>query len=778
MTALFKITLATHHFCVSEVELSAVRIITGFAKRFVQYGFVRESGKNINTAIKAFAAATDSRSEYRFHINALSDFWDHLEINSIDKKLVTVVTRPSYEVILADLVVKPKWIARQDQQPMIDFLVDPDGPAMRLVALQTGMGKAQPLYANIKVPGGWSTMGEMEVGTVITARDGTPTKVTAIHPQGRKQVYKITFADGRKTEACAEHLWRVYYIDAQFEERCRAVNTLEVLRLISLPNPRVCIDLIESEDCPDIDLAVDPYTLGISDWSGSASFIPEEYLNASKAQRLGLLQGLMDKNARPNTRCVSALLTTTSYAIAICVQYLVRSLGGIASVSKIHDAKYGVTIQHKELSSLFRTSGKKKSVLIFDQHAASLKLGVVSVVASTVEECQCISVEAADHLYVTDDFIVTHNTFITMQAMSKICRRTVVIVKPGYMEKWVSDFIKTYEIGPEDVMTVSGGAQLLALLAMQQAGQLTQNLIIISNRTYQNWLSLYEANGLGTVDLGYACLPDQLFEFLQAGIRLVDETHQDFHLNFKMDLYTHVPLSISLSATLISNDIFMQRMYEVMFPAVTRAPVPALQKYIRALALVYRMKPGREKYVRTSEHGSTNYSHTAFEKSIMKSDSLQESYFEAIKFCLDATYMKKYIKGDKFIVFAASVVMCERIRDYLKEEYPSLKIRKFTQGDPMSHLLESDGAISTLGSAGTAHDIPGLTTVVQTTAVDSPQANVQSFGRLRVIPGRDVDFVFFSCVDIPKQMQYYARKKTMLEERAASFRTVNLPFMV
>lgn len=26
------------------------------------------------------------------------------------------------------------------------------------------------------------------------------------------------------------------------------------------------------------------------------------------------------------------------------------------------------------------------------------------------QECQCISVEASDHLYLTDDFIVTHNT--------------------------------------------------------------------------------------------------------------------------------------------------------------------------------------------------------------------------------------------------------------------------------------------------------------------------------------------------------------------------------
>ena len=510
MTALFKLTIASHHFVVSNVAVSTARVITEFSRKFVQFGFVRESGRNIRTALKVYAAATDSRSEYRFHINALRDFREHLDTCNISKLNVEEVVRPTYETDHVDFIVKPQWVAREDQIPLVDYLVKKGDPKSRLVSLQTGKGKS----------------------------------------------------------------------------------------------------------------------------------------------------------------------------------------------------------------------------------------------------------------------------FVTMLSMSKICKRTVVIVKPGYMEKWVSDFVKTYEIGPEDVMVVTGGAQLMALLALQEAGDLTQNLIVISNKTYQNWLTLYEANGSRIRDMGYACLPDELFEFLRAGVRLVDETHQDFHLNFKMDMYTHVPLSISLSATLITNDAFMQRMYELMFPMADRAPVPPLDKYIRAIGLVYRMKPGRERFVKTSEYGSTSYSHLAFEKSIMKSESLQDSYFEAIKFSLDATYIKKYVKGDKFIVFAATIELCTRIRDYLKDEYPSLNIRKYTSGDPMTHLLESDGVVSTLGSAGTAHDIPGLTTVVQTTSIDSPQANVQSFGRLRKIAGRDVDFVFFSCVDISKQMQYFERKKHILLDRAASFRTVNLPFMV
>src|SRR6185503_11326821 len=80
-----------------------------------------------------------------------------------------------------------------------------------IVAGRPSMGKCQPLDAKVKTRTGWSEMGALEIGDALASVDGAPSIVTGIFPQGRKQVYRITFSDGRSAECSDEHLWRVYY---------------------------------------------------------------------------------------------------------------------------------------------------------------------------------------------------------------------------------------------------------------------------------------------------------------------------------------------------------------------------------------------------------------------------------------------------------------------------------------------------------------------------------------------------------------------------------------
>jgi hypothetical protein len=69
--------------------------------------------------------------------------------------------------------------------------------------------QAQPYDAKILTPTGWSTMGDMVVGKDITAPDGTTIKVKGVYPQGVKDVYRVTLSDGRSTECCDDHLWKI-----------------------------------------------------------------------------------------------------------------------------------------------------------------------------------------------------------------------------------------------------------------------------------------------------------------------------------------------------------------------------------------------------------------------------------------------------------------------------------------------------------------------------------------------------------------------------------------
>lgn len=366
---------------------------------------------------------------------------------------------------------------------------------VQLVIGTNGSGKAQPLDASIRVPSGWANMGSMKVGTDVIAKDGTTTKVTGVFPKGQKEIFKVTFSDGRSTECCAEHLWKIYVGGKKYPIQPTVVNTLEVIRLLQSKsyNNLVWIDLIDSELNEAVDLPLDPYVLGVFLGDGSSrtktfsictpddfivnevnkllpegtilnkgnsaersaptyriiksetnktginlftkhigrlglinklsfeKFIPEIYSKGSTKQRLALVQGLLDTDGTIDKQGTISF-SSTSESLARGIQYLIRSLGGIASISlkypyyTSHGVKipgrlaYQVNIRYKKQSELFRLPKKKERTNDNNQYAATLKLRIKSIEPIGFKETQCISVEHPDHLYVTDDFIVTHNS--------------------------------------------------------------------------------------------------------------------------------------------------------------------------------------------------------------------------------------------------------------------------------------------------------------------------------------------------------------------------------
>lgn len=152
--------------------------------------------------------------------------------------------------------------------------------------------------------------------------------------------------------------------------------------------------------------------------------IPDLYKFSSKEQRLALLKGLMDtdgtifKHRSGNCR---VQFFSTSKVLAGDVRFLAHSLGGTASIRKreydeddSHSYK-GNTIRH------CRPMYIVDMVIPVNPFMTPRKAGQYSPMApvrliSKIEkvgrkECQCISVDHSEHLYLTDHCLVTHNTF-------------------------------------------------------------------------------------------------------------------------------------------------------------------------------------------------------------------------------------------------------------------------------------------------------------------------------------------------------------------------------
>lgn len=365
-------------------------------------------------------------------------------------------------------------------------------------------------------------------------------------------------------------------------------------------------------------------------------------------------------------------------------------------------------------------------------------------------------------------------SFVSMYATSKLRHRFVMVARPMYLDKWVLDIKKTYDIPEEDILVVRGGASLMALLSMAKSVEPLPRVILISNKTLAIYLKLYEKFGDGIKDLGYDYLPDDLFQVLGGGIRVIDEVHQDFHFNFKLDLYTHTERSVSLSATMLTDDPHIEQMYQIAYPKRDRYEGQDAKPYINSIAVMYQFK--EPKKIRYTDFTGKTYSHHVFEQSIIKNPEILKNYLNMLGEHIETYFIKgsERKEGDKFIVFCASIDMCTRVTEYLRERFPDISIERYVEDDPYDNLMKPIGRVSTLLSAGTAVDIDQLTHQFLTTAVNSSVSNVQGFGRLRQLKdGRSPLFIYFNDMNNPKHMSYHEKKKEIIKPRSKNFKEMN-----
>lgn len=391
----------------------------------------------------------------------------------------------------------------------------------------TGVGKAQPLTANIKTPHGWTTMGEIAVGDTVTTPDHKSAKVVGIYPQGTKDIYRITFSDGRTAECCKEHLWKIYHKHWSKKQEWKVLSLEQIISLIdqrkidNIKDAELYIPLASVEYEPKTELPMNPYLVGALlgdgglsqgptfstadaemiqlleerihpdieirhrsqydyafvikdearsrykgqgqkgmrrnpmtktleslDLLGSKShtkFIPDMYKNATIKDRVDLLAGLIDTDGYVNEGGAISI-STSSNQLAKDIQDIVWSIGGIAKISqrvptytynnkkKTGRLSYNISIRYPNRHLLSRLTRKSKNIRKTYQYK-NLKLRITDIELVGREEAQCIMIDHPDHLYITDNYVVTHNTYLAKQLAIALGVELVRFDMSEYQEK-------------------------------------------------------------------------------------------------------------------------------------------------------------------------------------------------------------------------------------------------------------------------------------------------------------------------------------------------------
>ncbi|MBI5274917.1 MAG: replicative DNA helicase [Burkholderiales bacterium] len=395
---------------------------------------------------------------------------------------------------------------------------------MIVLAARPSMGKAQPVDAKVRTLTGWKAMGELEVGDAVASVDGRPSIVTGIYPQGVKQVFRVTFSDGRSAECCADHLWKVH---CRHWPEARVLQTSELQALLARKRyqNRVWIEPATGEFGHEDPLPVDPWVLGALLGSGSLSgsgsvmcsaasvkalqplgarvgdgmevvhadvtvslqpdllrvaleglglldlpsdrtFIPRLYLEANRAARVDLLRGLLgsDECAEPRS---AAELSTMSRQLSDDVAELVRSLGGWCSIHT--EQLHVMNVAGMQVGGL---SAYVCHISLSENPQERRRLNVVTITPTRQAQCQCIAVSHPDKLYITDQDVVTHNTSLAIN---------------------IAEHVALHEGLPVAVFSMEMGASQLAVRIVGSIGRIDQGHLRTGKLTDDEWPRLTEA---------------------------------------------------------------------------------------------------------------------------------------------------------------------------------------------------------------------------------------------------------------------------------------------
>lgn len=270
------------------------------------------------------------------------------------------------------------------------------GGEMILLAGRPGSGKGLLLNELILTDNGWVQNKDLKIGDKVASIDGAESRVTGIYPLGEIDFYKIKFSDGREIECCGEHLWEVY---DRVAGKTRVLNTLGLLT-------------------EGLDYESNNYSrrFYIPNFSGEYGF------RKAMADTLDILDDKILFGTREQRE--NAILRILRYGDSIIdnkpietmklLQQLMWSLGYVCDGFDLAEMMY------------------KQDVSIYEDIKADyltnkMKLFIEDITYVGKKEGQCISVSHPRALYITKDYLVTHNTAVMLHLALKAAEQGVPV---------------------------------------------------------------------------------------------------------------------------------------------------------------------------------------------------------------------------------------------------------------------------------------------------------------------------------------------------------------
>lgn len=235
-------------------------------------------------------------------------------------------------------------------------------------------------------------IGNIVVGDKIYDDKGNLVEVVGVYPQGKVTTYRVVFEDGRNVICCGNHQWRVNHGGKWHVRSLRAIAGLDY-KSMSIP-------VGEALNYPTAKLPVPPSTYAsmlaayLGGYGGDMFFdkyICKKFLRSSIDQKKDFIENFIRSFRNVVTGEEELTLSHIDMDVINFVQRMFWASGWYAKLE-----------------------GNK---LILSRNRKELKIRSISIYGK--EHATCITVDNDSHLFLTTNYIVTHNTAIMSSLLAR-----------------------------------------------------------------------------------------------------------------------------------------------------------------------------------------------------------------------------------------------------------------------------------------------------------------------------------------------------------------------
>lgn len=235
-------------------------------------------------------------------------------------------------------------------------------------------------------------IGNIVVGDKIYDDKGNLVEVVGVYPQGKVTTYRVVFEDGRNVICCGNHQWRVNHGGKWHVRSLRAIAGLDY-KSMSIP-------VGEALNYPTAKLPVPPsaYASMLAAYLGGYSgdmffdkYVCKKFLRSSIEQKKDFIENFIRSFRNVVTGEEELTLSHIDMDVINFVQRMFWASGWYAKLE-----------------------GNK---LILSRNRKELKIRSISIYGK--EHATCITVDNDSHLFLTTNYIVTHNTAIMSSLLAR-----------------------------------------------------------------------------------------------------------------------------------------------------------------------------------------------------------------------------------------------------------------------------------------------------------------------------------------------------------------------